>query len=287
MTFYEFLLSTVTSSVVVGAALVAARDLIATRLTASVKHEFDMKLEAGRAEFKAREQELQHTFNMKLESVRSALKDRESEIQLLRTNLLTGVAGRQAAIEQRRLAAIEQLWDGWYGFSKHQMAVQFIAYLKIDLIQQQIPTNPKLREFIAQLDQFDLTPLAEKGWQARPFVSPLAWAIYLTYTTIIAVSVFKFKQLQIGGVSMLDEDAVVELVVAAFPEKADYIRRRGTAAFAELLKELDTKFFAEIANMLSGNESDAEMLRQSQRILEAAGKANSGGAGMHFGGGAI
>jgi hypothetical protein len=44
------------------------------------------------------------------ESFKSDLRDKEAEISTLRTNILSGSAGRQALLDKRRFEAVEKVW---------------------------------------------------------------------------------------------------------------------------------------------------------------------------------
>lgn len=71
-----------------------ARNLILTRLKATVQHEFDGKLEALRTDLRKSE-----------ESFRADLRAKETDIQVLRSGALSGMASRQATLDKRRLQA--------------------------------------------------------------------------------------------------------------------------------------------------------------------------------------
>ena len=80
-------------------ALWLSRALITARLTRSVQHEFDEKLEKLKAEFRATEKTLE-----------ASLAQRSAELESLRAGALSGITSRRALLDKRRLEAIDQLW---------------------------------------------------------------------------------------------------------------------------------------------------------------------------------
>ena len=89
----------ITTTALSGVALWLGRNLIFTRLTKSVEHEFNGRLETLKAQLRDSEERL-----------KAELRNRESEIAALRGGALSALASRQAALDKRRLEAVDQLW---------------------------------------------------------------------------------------------------------------------------------------------------------------------------------
>lgn len=83
-----------------GLALWLGRNLISTRLTKSVEHEFNAKLDKLQAELRASEARLN-----------ADLRAKEAEISALRSGALSALASRQISLDKRRLEAAEQIWS--------------------------------------------------------------------------------------------------------------------------------------------------------------------------------
>ncbi len=90
MNFFDWVpwVTSITTTSVFAGILYLCRKLIETRLTHSVKHEFDKKLELVRAD----------------------LRSKEVEIAALRGGALSAMASRQITLDKRRLEAVDQLW---------------------------------------------------------------------------------------------------------------------------------------------------------------------------------
>lgn len=119
----------------------------------------------------------------------------------------------------------------------------------------------------------DACGLRRERWQARPYVSPMSWALFQAYSVIISTSVFRVKQLQAGQPSVLDDASIIDVVRAALPEKSEFIDKFGIGSFHLLWSDLETKLLTEFASMLSGVDGDQATLEQAQRILDAVSKA--------------
>ncbi len=88
-----------TATALFAAALWLGRNVISTRLTKSVEHEFNTKLESIKAQIRESEERL-----------KAELRSKEAEIAALRSGALTALASRQMALDKRRLEAIDQIW---------------------------------------------------------------------------------------------------------------------------------------------------------------------------------
>jgi hypothetical protein len=89
----------ISTTSLLAAVLWLLRSVISTRLRASVQHEFYQKVEALKTDLRKSE-----------ESFKADLRSKESQIEALRSGALSGLASRKAAIDARRIQAVDQLW---------------------------------------------------------------------------------------------------------------------------------------------------------------------------------
>jgi hypothetical protein len=228
------------------------RSLITTRLTKSVQHEFDGKLETLRAD----------------------LKRKEDQITALRSGALSGLVSRQAVLDKRRLKAVDQLWAAVRSLAALKMAAGVMATFKFDAAAHAAAKNQNFRELLKAM-----APLPDpqkifknESWSARPFVSPLAWALFAAYQAILALATLQLKILQAGldMPEVVNPDKAVDLVKAALPHQAEYVAKYGPAAFPHLLDELETLLLIELRRVLEGAESDAASIARAASILKTA-----------------
>jgi hypothetical protein len=241
-----------------------SRKLIATRLTNSVRHEFDTKLETLKSDLRTRE-----------ESLKADLRAKELEITSLRGGALAGLASRLAGLDKRRLEGVEQLWSAVNALGPAKTAAMFMAVMNFEAAAREAAKNPRFRQLfdiIAKPLNFEAVAKND-AWKARPFVSPLAWALFSAYQAIVLFAVTRLKVLQMGienAPEVLDASAIANLIKAALPHRAAYIDEHGPGVYHYLLDELETKLLDEMRRMLQGSDSDAAGLVQAAAILKVS-----------------
>jgi len=238
-----------TTTSLLALALWLGRNLIATRLTASVEHEF----------------------NTKIESLRADLRRKETEIAALRGGAMSALASRQIALDKRRLEAVDQLWAAVTALGPAKGISVFMAVMKFEAAAKEAEINPKFRQIFEALGAgFDPSKIDfSQSAKARPFVSAMAWALFSAYQAIALQAVTKLHIVKSGiGADILDKQAATKLVKAALPHQAEYIDKYGDAGFHYLLEELENRLLEEMQNMLKGVEADKASLDQAAEILK-------------------
>lgn len=258
----------ISTSVVLGFVLWLGRGLITTRLTKSVQHEFDGKLESLRTELRNSE-----------EVFRADLRAKEAEITVLRSGAMTSMASRQTAVDKRRLEAIEQIWSGFVALGPAKRIMIMLSGFNFDRVFAEVPHNKELRQVFkvagAGLDENSIdfgTPL-----KARPFVSPMAWALYSAYQAIVmqAVAKLRLAELGVGNKQLIDTEDTKKLVKAALPYLDAYIDENGDSVYHLLLEILEVNLLVEFRKMMSGEEDDKETVDRAAKIVEAANLVKS------------
>jgi hypothetical protein len=159
MTLIDWLLSTVSTATLLSILAWHARHLILTRLKASVQHEFDEKLENLRTDLRKSE-----------ESFKADLRSKEVQIEALRSGALSVLASRQAALDKRRLEAVEQLWIGIEKLAPLKMAASMMASIDFEKSLEMAAKDQKARDVFATLAKTFETDKIEKtdAHKARP-----------------------------------------------------------------------------------------------------------------------
>ena len=259
-------------------ALWLLRSLIATRLRASVQHEFDQKLEALKTNLRKNE-----------ESFKAELRSKEVQIEALRTGALSNLASRQAALDVRRIEAVDQLWSAVQALGPAKPVSAVIAALKFEQASKLSAENPKAREMFAALGvPMDLAKLhTGEAEKARPFVSEIAWAIFSACQSILFVAVLKMELLKRGldMPNIIDEDVVRRLITVALPHYKDVTAKCNIEVCHYLLEELESRLLEELRRVLRGEESDkstikqaAEILRESENVMAVLAESMKTGA---------
>lgn len=253
-------LPSITTAGLVATVFWLSRNLIATRLTKSVQHEFDKKLESIRTNLRESE-----------EVLKADLRAKETQISSLRSGAISAMASRQIALDRRRLEAVDQLWSTFTILSSAKNVSRVISGYDFEKLLEESARNQRLRESFKIVGNFvDVKKLDLSGsTKARPFVTPMAWAIFSAYQAIIMQGVAKVELVTSGiGKNFLDKDATIELIKAALPHHEEYINKCGDSGYHFLLEELEATLLVEIQRMLAGESSDKASIEQAALILK-------------------
>lgn len=154
----------ISTTALLGVVLWLLRSMISTRLRVSVQHEFDQKLESMRATLRASEEEL-----------KADLRAKEAQIAALRSGAMSGLASRQAALDRRRIEAVDQLWSAVTSLGPAKALSATMAIIKFENTVKEEARNPALREMFSAMG--GKASLRESSWadaaKARPFVSEM------------------------------------------------------------------------------------------------------------------
>ncbi|HEH9427109.1 TPA: hypothetical protein SIA32_002332 [Aeromonas sobria] len=266
MDYLSYWFPALTTTTIFGFAIWLGRSLISTRLTNSVKNEFESKLE----------------------TLRSELKSKELQIESLRSGAMSGLITRQAALYQRKLEAIDQIWSSVKELDKAKHCSSVMATLSFELSLTASAKNPRFRDFIGTVGgDFDLKSLDLSGANlARPFITPLAWAYYSAFSAIIASAVMKMQLLKVGMENsnvILKSDYPKNLIKTVLPLRAKYIDENGDAVHHYLLDEIEQLLLSELKNIQDGNEVDKDNAQRAAEINKEVERITREMNGMHAG----
>lgn len=254
-------LPAITSTGLLAAALWLGRELISTRLTKSVQHEFDIKIEEVRAELRTSE-----------ERFKAQLREKETEIAALRNGALSVLTSRQAALDKRRLEAVDQLWSAFNALTPARSITASMATFNFKTAAQRAENEPKLRQFFEMIGgDFNLKSLdLSEAVKARPFVSPMVWAVYSAIQAITMHGVMRWHVLKggLGQNDFVDHSVIKKLIITALPELSEYIEKSDPSAYYYVLEALDTRLIDELQKMLSGAEIDKASVEKAAEIIQ-------------------
>lgn len=279
--FLEYTLS----SAAVSTALVVllawlARTLIYERLKAGVQHEFNEKLETIRAEAKQRETLLQAELKAQDTRLQAQLRNRDQQLQLLQSGVLSARASRQAALDARRLDAIDALWASFHGLASLRMAARFMETIRYNVALTHAATDPNTRAFFTDLAKMagvtteKLQARAEDSpWKSRLYVSERAWKLFEAYRGVLYVLMLRLKQLETG----IDEDFTkIEKSIAevkeALPHCTKSLDEHGADVLPLLVEDLGAAFERELLSILNNEPSGARDVEEAGTLMAAAEK---------------
>lgn len=254
--FIPILLSSSGTIALSGLILFLFKNLIINRLTKGVQHEYDQKLE-----------------NLKYE-----LRKQENEISDVRKAAISNAMISQNSIDQKRLQALENLWDGFIDIKKNIMAPNILATIKAEEIAKDIK-NPKIKDFIEAITKtINLDDPKKifhdssiKVQKSRPWIGRKIWAIYTAYSSLISYSVLvliSLKTLNEDPLKLLDRAKTVDTVKKALPDLNIDWDNLNDAIIPHLLELLETVLLNEIDLVISGEASDLEANKRAVKISQ-------------------
>jgi hypothetical protein len=235
------------------------RKLIETNVTKSVEHKFDTKLEATKSDLRAK----------------------ETEISALLDMVLSGRTQRQALLDKRKIEAVEAIWVAVGKLAPFALASASMARIKFDKAAEKAPRDPNLRKFFAVIADPSLINNLDKektAMREQPFLSPLAWAYFSAYQSIVMGAYMEARMLAEGvedAGKLLKRYHAKDLLKVTLPHQNDFIENNDPRAYYFLLDELRDCLLAELRKMLEGHDVDRTTIDQAKRISNAINKIDN------------
>lgn len=252
-------------------ATAAAALLLGTLYKAQAERSVRGKLDGdiGVPESRMRREE-QHT--------RRDLDAEEDKVSAPRSAGLSGSATPSPALEKRRVQAVEALWSCALAHGHLRTAITMTKAFDLE----------KAMELSARgdADARKIRALADSIWKAcrldevkddlgggaareRPFLSPMAWALYCAYSTMLAYPVCQLEAVRAGTGGFSQKEQLTNLMKTALPDLALLIDRYGTSALPHLLDTMEERLLSELKSNLEGRETDRRGIKPAARILKA------------------
>lgn len=246
-----------------------ARNLLVTRLTKSVEHEYARLLESYKADLRSAEEEF-----------KAELKAKELEISALRNGVLAAVSSRQLLMDKKRLEAAEEIWASVMSLGTFKFVSGWMANIKFEEAANAAKTDPNIRRLVEVLgDQFDPEQMKEKlvPCRARPFVTPLLWASYSAYSAVMMQAVMQAFAIKHGvDPKLITSDKSSEILKLVLPHQSDYIDKYGAAGYHYLIEEIEQKIIYEIHQTISGAETDEAGIKQAAAVIKKCSEVAPG-----------
>ena len=241
------------------------------------------KLEALRSDLRRSEEEL-----------KSELRSKEAEITALRDGILGGRTQRQALVDKRRLDAIDGLWAAFTTLAPFTMVSKMMGSINFDVVAEEVHQHPNTQQFFRTISGGDQTENLAKmaqhsGKSQQPFVSPLAWAYFSAYQTVVFGAYIRAKVLEIGmkdAHKLITHEPIKNVLKTALPHYSQFIDEQPVGAYHLLLDDLEKHLIAELQKMIRGDEQDQASVEQAARIMEMVEKASAKQAEQEVGAGA-
>ena len=268
MDWINYGLTTLSSTALIAALAWLFRQWISVRLTAAVKHEFNVKLEEAKSEFR-----------MKEEGLKAELRTRGAQLEALQSGVVSQLSTRQSTTCQRQFEAIEAIWDAVIQMAPQKTAAKMMQKVNFDFAIEQAPTDNRVREMFVNLRKtFNLNLNEQRSLnisRARLYVSPLIWSLYAAYSIILGFAVAKMSMLESGTnlLRMFKTKEIIEMAKVALPHQSKFIEEHGLSSLDFLVDELEAMLFQSLRKEINGVEDDINAANKAAAILDHVSKA--------------
>jgi hypothetical protein len=249
----------ITSTSLLAFSVWLGRNWITARLTKSIQHEYDIKLANLSSELKKSE-----------EAFKGEIKTKELQIESLRQGVLSNIASRQAILYQRKVEAVEKLWEAVTSRNIAKNVSKTLSGINYEVAKQQASADYKTQEMfemLAQTSNVDKQNILNIT-NIRPFLSIQAWAYFSAYDAITSYALIKLTTLRVGlDTDFADMEPIIHQIVIALPHQKEYVEKYGHDSFHYLLEELEGYLLIEIGKILNGEDDDKATLDSSALIM--------------------
>ncbi|EJN39135.1 hypothetical protein PMI38_01368 [Pseudomonas sp. GM84] len=259
---WSVLKTSVTSAAMVLAFAWLFRTWIGEKIKASLKYEYDERMEQLRSELKSQG-------DASLAVLRSEMERQADKLKIASASF----SEVQKATISKKIEAVDAVWGG---------VIKSRASFPSDISITDILTNEELRGFYtdsrmykysSQVHSIDELAFFNVGLESvqlmRPHLGEYIWALYATYRSILGRSIYLVKR------GRNEEDKLVwfedfniqRLVESAFgSEKLVEFQRLNGGRYQWLHNQFDTLLFKAIDTLLTGKSFGDAALRQAQEM---------------------
>lgn len=241
------------------------RNLIKTRLSASVQHEYNAKLKALESELRATEK-----------SLAADIEAKQREIDALRNGPLTLISKRQELVFDRRVDALDKIWNSVCESKRLHNAPSTLKSLDISKIAQSKTINSDLAKFVSDITsniQLEDLNFFKEYYRYRPHVSILVWAYFAAYEAIIYKSIFTVhilrKQMDTALLNIQDKSAFY-LIKTALPELNLTEENFRFDMSYDYLEFLESRLLEAIKFDLQAHDLDEQSINRANSVISAA-----------------
>jgi hypothetical protein len=255
VTLLDFILSSVSSAVLVGVVAWLCRTWLKERLTASVRIETEQKL----ARFKS---ELE-TANQRIRDLATVGAAANSQVE--------------SALMEHRIAAVKKVWESVQGWQQVSVATMMVSVLSDEWIKKNASdpgTKSTFEQVLKGTDHLNFMRRQNETELVRPFLSESVWAIYAAYHSFLSARLTKASLLTLSGIDhaeMLSRFNERDLVEKSAPREILAAYDKNPYSGAEpYLRFLREKMLTEFRHFLSGQKAGNQAVQDAAEILLAA-----------------
>lgn len=258
------------SSLLVGLTAYFSKTWIAERLKASIKHDYDIRLESLKADLRVESEH--HLAQLKSEVDRGAERLRAAALSFSEV---------QKATITRKIEAIDDLWQAVRNASTHVPGVILLTDYLTDDELENMAKYPKLGELRKQLGALSSTDVAPKFFQdadsARPHVGEFVWALFVSFHGIMTRVIHVLEGKSADGDRRWHRDAsILRMVESGFgQERRIQFEALQGHRLLWLRREFERELFKSFEQLLTGRAFSEAALNQAFDMEQLAAKVHA------------
>lgn len=188
--------------------------------------------------------------------------------------VLSGISQRQSALFEKQVGTIETLWSKVIDLSPAKGTAQNMSVIKFDAAVKAASEDVRAREvfeLIGSNVDLALTDIREAG-KVRPFISPVAWAYFSAYSSVLHHAVLKLHMLKSGlnYPDIIKDENLKKVILTALPHQEEYVEKVQSESYYYLLDELGSLMLSAFNSTLKGDQEDRETLLKAVEIIKAS-----------------
>ena len=255
----ETLASAASSAALLALAVYLLRHLLIERLKRSIAHEYDTRLEALRSD------------HLKLiEEIREVRAEREA----FRSLVFSMLTSAQAAVAERKMQAIEVLWQSFYEIRKQTPYYIFIADMlgyKMHSLGEKVRAEMKQTDVVSAVKPLLLD--TDKVAKIRPFLSEQSYALFHATSSFFGrATSTTLSSIQKGELRLWYEEVDTKELLASVLSESEL------STFGELkhnrldwlVRRLEMKLVQAIRDEINGSLTVHEAIQKAHAILIAS-----------------
>ena len=251
----EIVLSSISSSMLIAAALWLGRALIMERLTASVRLETEKDLAKFKSQLDAA--------NLKIRDFSSAGTAANAQVE--------------AVLLNHRIRAVNKIWESVLSWQQLSVVTMMVSALTDDWLKKNASdpgTKSSFEQLLKNTDHLNFMKQQSEAELVRPFLSEPIWALYAAYHSFLSARVAKASLLVISDIDhyeILSRFNERDLVEKSAPSEILAIYDKNAYAGTEpYLRYLREEILTQFQEFLSGQTAGNLAVQNAAKILGSA-----------------
>ncbi|STO91736.1 hypothetical protein [Fluoribacter dumoffii] len=220
-----------------------------------------------------------HKFEKKLEDLRAIYRRTEEDIRYLHNTVTSAINTTESISKPYQLKAIDNLWHNFIEINKYHRLALSLASINITEVKKSW-NDQKIKTFVKfyteQINMNELNAHAYKARIDRIWVTPMAWALYSAYETLInyLFSQFLILDLDEDPDRFLSTSKIIALIKEIDPNSEEK-QSLPNANLPIYLDYLEQKLLVELQENINVKNKIEDNIEVAKKIIRLATEAQT------------